>query len=210
MFTYVIGFWEFLGKYFETGLCPTISSECVIQVVNQNDQKYAKNSLSIKNMLTKLQGLIERITYFNDENGYTVTKVKVIRSSGFCDSCWQYTWDESRRDSLNERRVEQPSKIWRAIQHLVLRIQSANFRYRDWAIFRVGFDDKKTIYEYSELDEIVRDYAVLGHKFQGSEYPAVVIPLLTQHCVMQQRNFLYTAVTREKKLMVIVGWDYTS
>ncbi|MDO5116460.1 MAG: ATP-dependent RecD-like DNA helicase [Synergistaceae bacterium] len=60
-------------------------------------------------------------------------------------------------------------------------------------------------YEFNELDDLVHAYAVSIHKSQGSEYPAVVIPLLTQHYVMLQRNLLYTAITRGKKLVVIVG-----
>ncbi|MCR5335776.1 MAG: ATP-dependent RecD-like DNA helicase [Synergistes sp.] len=60
-------------------------------------------------------------------------------------------------------------------------------------------------YEFAELEELVHAYAVSIHKSQGSEYPAVVIALLTQHYIMLQRNLLYTAVTRGKKLVVIVG-----
>jgi exodeoxyribonuclease V alpha subunit len=60
-------------------------------------------------------------------------------------------------------------------------------------------------YDFSELDELVLAYAVSVHKAQGSEYPAVVFPLLMQHYVMLQRNLLYTAVTRARKLVVIVG-----
>jgi exodeoxyribonuclease V alpha subunit len=69
----------------------------------------------------------------------------------------------------------------------------------------VQFEDRGVIYDFSELDELVLAYAVSVHKAQGSEYPAVVIPLLTQHYVMLQRNLLYTAVTRGKKLVVIIG-----
>ncbi|NTW77949.1 MAG: ATP-binding domain-containing protein, partial [Syntrophaceae bacterium] len=61
------------------------------------------------------------------------------------------------------------------------------------------------IYDYADLDELVHAYAVSIHKSQGSEYPAVVIPVLTQHYVMLQRNLLYTGVTRGKKLVVMVG-----
>lgn len=60
-------------------------------------------------------------------------------------------------------------------------------------------------YGFDELDELVHAYAVSIHKSQGSEYPAVVIPMLTQHYVMLQRNLLYTGVTRGKKLVIIVG-----
>ena len=70
---------------------------------------------------------------------------------------------------------------------------------------RVIMDDREVIYDYSDLDELVHAYAVSVHKAQGSEYPAVVIPILTQHYVLLQRNLLYTGVTRGKKLVVIVG-----
>ena len=69
----------------------------------------------------------------------------------------------------------------------------------------VIIDDREVTYDYSDLDEIVHAYAVSIHKSQGSEYPAIVIPILTQHYVLLQRNLLYTGVTRGKKLVVIVG-----
>ena len=69
----------------------------------------------------------------------------------------------------------------------------------------IDFDGKKVPYDYSDLDEVVLAYAISIHKSQGSEYPAVVIPILTQHYVLLQRNLIYTAVTRGKKLVVMVG-----
>jgi hypothetical protein len=60
-------------------------------------------------------------------------------------------------------------------------------------------------YDYSELDELVLAYAVSVHKSQGSEYPCVVIPLLTQHYILLQRHLLYTAITRGKRLVIVVG-----
>ena len=62
----------------------------------------------------------------------------------------------------------------------------------------VIFDGKRVDYDYSDLDELVLAYAVSVHKSQGSEYPCVVIPLLTQHYVMLQRNLIYTAITRRE------------
>ncbi len=67
------------------------------------------------------------------------------------------------------------------------------------------FDDRNITYEAEELDEIVPAYAISIHKSQGSEYPAVVIPLMTQHYVMLQRNLVYTGVTRGRRLVVLVG-----
>ena len=67
------------------------------------------------------------------------------------------------------------------------------------------FDDRVVTYGFGELDALVPAYATTIHKSQGSEYPAVVIPLMTQHYVMLQRNLLYTGVTRGKRLVVLVG-----
>jgi exodeoxyribonuclease V alpha subunit len=69
----------------------------------------------------------------------------------------------------------------------------------------IVFDGREVTYGFGELDEIVLAYATTIHKSQGSEYPAVVIPLTTQHYPMLQRNLLYTAVTRGKRLVVVVG-----
>jgi exodeoxyribonuclease V alpha subunit len=69
----------------------------------------------------------------------------------------------------------------------------------------VRIDDLDVVYEFSELDELVHAYAVSVHKSQGSEYRAVVAPVLTQHYIMLQRNLLYTAVTRARELVVLVG-----
>jgi exodeoxyribonuclease V alpha subunit len=69
----------------------------------------------------------------------------------------------------------------------------------------VESDGRHIVYEFSELDELVHAYASTIHKSQGSEYPAVVILLTTQHFKLLQRNLLYTAVTRGKRLVCIIG-----
>ncbi|HNT57996.1 MAG TPA: AAA family ATPase, partial [Syntrophales bacterium] len=69
----------------------------------------------------------------------------------------------------------------------------------------VVIDGREVVYDFSDLDELVLAYAVSVHKSQGSEYPAVVIPVLTQHYILLQRNLLYTAVTRGKRLVILVG-----
>ena len=68
-----------------------------------------------------------------------------------------------------------------------------------------SFDGRAVTYGFGELDTLVPAYAATIHKSQGSEYPAVVIPVLTQHYAMLQRNLLYTGVTRGKRLVVLVG-----
>ena len=69
----------------------------------------------------------------------------------------------------------------------------------------VRFDERNVPYDFDELDEIVPAYAISIHKSQGSEYPAVVIPLMVQHYMLLQRNLIYTGVTRGKKLVILVG-----
>jgi exodeoxyribonuclease V alpha subunit len=69
----------------------------------------------------------------------------------------------------------------------------------------VRFDDREIVYASDELDELTLAYAATVHKSQGSEYPAVIIPVHTQHFVMLQRSLLYTAVTRGKRLVILVG-----
>jgi exodeoxyribonuclease V alpha subunit len=69
----------------------------------------------------------------------------------------------------------------------------------------VSFDGRPVEYDFHELDDIVLSYAVSVHKSQGSEYPAVVMPVHTQHYMLLQRNLIYTALTRGRRLVVMVG-----
>jgi exodeoxyribonuclease V alpha subunit len=69
----------------------------------------------------------------------------------------------------------------------------------------VKFGDRFVRYDFNELDELAPAYAITVHKSQGSEYPCVVVPVHTQHYMMLQRNLLYTAITRGRKLVVLVG-----
>ncbi|HEY6354816.1 MAG TPA: ATP-binding domain-containing protein, partial [Burkholderiaceae bacterium] len=66
-------------------------------------------------------------------------------------------------------------------------------------------EDEPVDYDFAELDELAHAYAITIHRSQGSEYPAVVIPLTTSSWMMLQRNLLYTGVTRAKQLIVLVG-----
>jgi exodeoxyribonuclease V alpha subunit len=69
----------------------------------------------------------------------------------------------------------------------------------------VRIDSREVVYDFGDLDELVPAYAVSVHKSQGSEYPVVIVPIVTQHYILLQRNLIYTAVTRGKKLVIIVG-----
>ncbi|XSG85694.1 MAG: SF1B family DNA helicase RecD2 [Methylohalobius sp. ZOD2] len=73
------------------------------------------------------------------------------------------------------------------------------------SLVAVNFDGRRVEYDLSELDEVTLAYAASIHKAQGSEYPAVVIPLAMQHYLLLERNLLYTAVTRGKKLVVVIA-----
>lgn len=70
---------------------------------------------------------------------------------------------------------------------------------------KVNFDGRLVTYEFQELDELIPAYAISVHKSQGSEYPVIVVPILTQHYLLLQRNLLYTAITRGKNLVFLVG-----
>jgi len=69
----------------------------------------------------------------------------------------------------------------------------------------VDYEGQQVNYDWTESDQLVLAYAISVHKSQGSEFPAVIIPLVTQHYLMLQRNLLYTAITRAKAVCVLVG-----
>ena len=69
----------------------------------------------------------------------------------------------------------------------------------------IEFDGRGVPYDYSDLDEVVLAYAVSVHKSQGSEYPVVILPVVTQHYMLLQRNLIYTGITRAKKLVILIG-----
>jgi exodeoxyribonuclease V alpha subunit len=72
-------------------------------------------------------------------------------------------------------------------------------------VLEVAFGDRIVEYARADVDELVLAYAASVHKAQGCEYPAVVVPIVTQHYMLLQRNLLYTAITRGKRLVVLVG-----
>jgi exodeoxyribonuclease V alpha subunit len=72
-------------------------------------------------------------------------------------------------------------------------------------VIEVVIDGRFIYYDFSEAEELMHAYCISTHRSQGSEYPVVVMPLMTQHYMMLQRNLLYTAITRAKKIVVLVG-----
>jgi exodeoxyribonuclease V alpha subunit len=82
------------------------------------------------------------------------------------------------------------------------RIQGIDFDENELEII---MDGRYVYYEFSEIDQLTHAYCISTHRSQGGEYPVVVIPLLTQHYMMLQRNLLYTAITRAKQVCVLVG-----
>ena len=69
----------------------------------------------------------------------------------------------------------------------------------------VNYDGRKVSYDEADLDELTLAYAISVHKSQGSEYPVIILPMVTQHYIMLQRNLLYTALTRAKQMVILVG-----
>ena len=82
------------------------------------------------------------------------------------------------------------------------RIESIDFTQQ---LVRVLIDGRLVEYDWADASELTHAYALSVHRSQGSEYPAIVLPVMTQHYLMLQRNLLYTAVTRARKLVVLVG-----
>ena len=69
----------------------------------------------------------------------------------------------------------------------------------------IQFDSREVIYDFGELDEVSLAYAISIHKAQGSEFPVVIAPVAMQHYMLLQRNLIYTAITRGRKMVVLVG-----
>jgi exodeoxyribonuclease V alpha subunit len=86
------------------------------------------------------------------------------------------------------------------------RIEHIDFKDEIVEVMYPDYPEKRIVeYSFDELEELSLAYAISVHKSQGSEYPAVIIPLMTQHFPLLQRNLLYTGMTRGKRLLIIVG-----
>ncbi|MGZ5454196.1 MAG: SF1B family DNA helicase RecD2 [Candidatus Aminicenantales bacterium] len=103
------------------------------------------------------------------------------------------------RDKVMQVRNDYDKDVFNGDIGSVLHADRAKFR------LYVDFEGRTVCYEKDELNDVTLAYAVSVHKAQGSEYQAIVMPLLTQHFIMLQRNLFYTALTRAKRLSVVIG-----
>ncbi|MGZ5425182.1 MAG: SF1B family DNA helicase RecD2, partial [Candidatus Aminicenantales bacterium] len=103
------------------------------------------------------------------------------------------------RDKVMQVRNDYDKDVFNGDIGSVLHADRAKFR------LYVDFDGRTVCYEKDELNDVTLAYAVSVHKAQGSEYQAIIMPLLTQHFIMLQRNLFYTALTRAKRLSVVIG-----
>ncbi|MBC7360762.1 MAG: ATP-dependent RecD-like DNA helicase [Candidatus Aminicenantes bacterium] len=103
------------------------------------------------------------------------------------------------RDKVMQIRNDYEKEVFNGDLGTVVQIDPEKFRVL------VDFDGRLVFYEKDELADLVLAYAISVHKAQGNEYQAVVMPLLTEHYIMLQRNLFYTALTRARKLSVIIG-----
>jgi len=103
------------------------------------------------------------------------------------------------RDKVMQIRNDYEKDVFNGDIGLVCDLDRARYR------LAVDFDGRQVLYDRDDLDSLALAYAVSVHKAQGSEYQAVIMPLLTQHFIMLQRNLFYTALTRARKLSMVVG-----
>ena len=111
----------------------------------------------------------------------------------------RFGWRFSPGDRVMETQNDYDREVFNGDLGTVVRIDD-----EEGALI-ASFDGREVIYPFGELDTLVPAYATTIHKSQGSEYPAVIIPVVTQHYTMLARNLLYTGVTRGKRLVVLVG-----
>ncbi len=114
-------------------------------------------------------------------------------------SLQKFGWSFSVRDKVMQIQNNYQKEVYNGDIGIIQRID------REEGEMTIVFEGREVSYDVNELDEIVLSYAMTIHKSQGSEYPAVIIPLMTQHYAMLQKNLLYTALTRGKKLVILVG-----
>jgi exodeoxyribonuclease V alpha subunit len=111
----------------------------------------------------------------------------------------KFGWQFRLRDKVIQTENDYDKEVFNGDIGQIARIDSIEHQVI------VRFDQREVAYDFGELDELSLAYAITIHKSQGSEFPAVVIPVATQHFLLLQRNLVYTGVTRGKRLVVLIG-----
>jgi len=111
----------------------------------------------------------------------------------------RFGWRFRKRDKVIQTENDYDKDVFNGDVGTIERIDPAEHEVA------IRFDERSVKYDFGELDEVSLAYAVTIHKSQGSEFPAVVIPIATQHYMLLQRNLIYTGITRGKKLVVLIG-----
>ncbi len=174
-----------------------------------------------------LSGLIERVTFHNEDTGFALLKVKAKGHRDLVSVVGSLAavireLNVRLQNELNPVRPDEPlvEKFGWQFRLRDKVIQTENDYGKDVfngdigqivhidAVERavvVRFDQREVAYDYGELDEVALAYAITIHKSQGSEFPAVVIPLAMQQYLLLQRNLVYTGITRGKRLVLLIG-----
>ena len=139
-----------------------------------------RGSLGVRELNTALQGVLNP-----------------IRSGE--PSVERFGWRFQMRDKVIQTENDYDKEVFNGDIGIVERIDPVEHEVT------IRFDGRLVKYDFGELDEIALAYAITIHKSQGSEFPAVVIPLATQHYMLLQRNLIYTGITRGKRLLVLIG-----
>jgi exodeoxyribonuclease V alpha subunit len=111
----------------------------------------------------------------------------------------RFGWQFRLRDKVIQTRNDYDKEVFNGDIGQVIKIDPAD---RELVI---RFQDREVSYDFNELDEVSLAYAITIHKSQGSEFPAVIVPVATQHYLLLQRNLVYTAMTRGRRFVVLVG-----
>jgi exodeoxyribonuclease V alpha subunit len=111
----------------------------------------------------------------------------------------RFGWQFRLRDKVIQTENDYDKEVFNGDVGQIVKIQPEERE------LTIRFDDRDVPYDFNELDEVSLAYAITIHKSQGSEFSAVVIPVAMQHYVLLQRNLVYTAITRGRKLVVLVG-----
>ena len=115
------------------------------------------------------------------------------------ERCERFGWQFRLRDKVIQTENNYDKEVFNGDIGQVVRIDP------DERGLAIRFEEREVLYDFNELDELSLAYAITIHKSQGSEFPAVVVPLAMQHYLLLQRNLVYTAMTRGRRLVVLVG-----